>query len=425
MPSTSPKNSKRSPMSGSRTKTSIDHIYCNSTLTLQDVKDITWLALRGKLNTPTEKVDGSNLYVTYDGHAVYVARRKQDIIDGGLDSSRINELYKDHPKVRDAFLHAMETVELAIKRLLPRFIGHLTEDVFANGDRWLSIEVVYPNLDHIIAYDKNCVIVHRTPTLFFYDGEVVVEDSNMSALNLLLNMLYDEEERSFDMFQVENGWFFSGPLIAELTDLGEELASSYTDGLDAAMRIVGATNDDTIKDFIIACATNTIKKTIVNDEAVARKVAERFAGFPGGPNVRALKKLFEEKGYDPNVIDELRANQNDVARMFRATLELFVHAVALEVLSHVKPSLKSNVDSVKRTLLKVIERLTAAPRGTIVALTRQLEKLGPIEGIVPLEGIVFFYNGHQYKLTGNFAPANQIMNIYRRAVREGYVQALA
>ena len=44
-------------------------------------------------------------------------------------------------------------------------------------------------------------------------------------------------------------------------------------------------------------------------------------------------------------------------------------------------------------------------------MTQQLNKINSIGGfktIVPSEGIVFIYKGNTYKLTGAFAPINQI-----------------
>jgi hypothetical protein len=38
--------------------------------------------------------------------------------------------------------------------------------------------------------------------------------------------------------------------------------------------------------------------------------------------------------------------------------------------------------------------------------------LGGFDKIVPNEGIVFVYGGNTYKLTGAFAPLNQILGIF-------------
>jgi hypothetical protein len=40
---------------------------------------------------------------------------------------------------------------------------------------------------------------------------------------------------------------------------------------------------------------------------------------------------------------------------------------------------------------------------------KRLEKIGGFNAILPTEGIVFKYNGKLYKLTGAFAPLNQII----------------
>ena len=39
----------------------------------------------------------------------------------------------------------------------------------------------------------------------------------------------------------------------------------------------------------------------------------------------------------------------------------------------------------------------------------RIKKLGGFKKIVPVEGIVFTYGGETYKLTGAFAPVNQIL----------------
>jgi hypothetical protein len=51
----------------------------------------------------------------------------------------------------------------------------------------------------------------------------------------------------------------------------------------------------------------------------------------------------------------------------------------------------------------------------IAKLEMELTRLASIGGkdkIVPNEGIVFVYKGNTYKLTGTFAPLNQILGIF-------------
>ena len=42
---------------------------------------------------------------------------------------------------------------------------------------------------------------------------------------------------------------------------------------------------------------------------------------------------------------------------------------------------------------------------------KKLEKLGGFDTIVPIEGIVFVFKGKTYKLTGLFAPVNQLLGL--------------
>jgi hypothetical protein len=42
---------------------------------------------------------------------------------------------------------------------------------------------------------------------------------------------------------------------------------------------------------------------------------------------------------------------------------------------------------------------------------KRIEDLGGFEKLVPAEGIVFMYKGKTYKLTGLFAPINQLLGI--------------
>jgi hypothetical protein len=45
---------------------------------------------------------------------------------------------------------------------------------------------------------------------------------------------------------------------------------------------------------------------------------------------------------------------------------------------------------------------------------QRLKSIGGKDKIVPNEGIVFVYNGSTFKLTGTFAPVNQLLGIFMR-----------
>jgi len=77
------------------------------------------------------------------------------------------------------------------------------------------------------------------------------------------------------------------------------------------------------------------------------------------------------------------------------------------------------VRQIKKDLMSLIKDLqTSDNPDTLKKLETQLkkiERMGGFDTIVPIEGIVFTYGGNTYKLTGSFAPVNQILGVLKYA----------
>jgi len=99
--------------------------------------------------------------------------------------------------------------------------------------------------------------------------------------------------------------------------------------------------------------------------------------------------------------------------------EIFL-GVGADVLSFMTSVLTANPDSAKRQMVARLESTIQQVKASgdpkkIAKLKLELERLkalGGFDKIVPNEGIVFVYNGNTYKLTGAFAPLNQILGIF-------------
>ena len=108
--------------------------------------------------------------------------------------------------------------------------------------------------------------------------------------------------------------------------------------------------------------------------------------------------------------------QKDNIRPFE---EIFL-GVGADVLSFMGSVLTANPDAAVRSMKDKLKSVSAQVRtagnpAQIDKLKKELARLqsiGGIDKIVPNEGIVFVYKGNTYKLTGTFAPLNQILGIF-------------
>ncbi len=108
-----------------------------------------------------------------------------------------------------------------------------------------------------------------------------------------------------------------------------------------------------------------------------------------------------------------------IAAITHAHEELFL-GVGADVLEFVGSVLTVHPDNAIRAMKSKLKSVAAQVRNSgspaqIQKLKTELERLnqlGGIEKIVANEGLVFVYNGKTYKLTGTFAPLNQILGIF-------------
>ena len=101
-------------------------------------------------------------------------------------------------------------------------------------------------------------------------------------------------------------------------------------------------------------------------------------------------------------------------------MNIGIIGVGAEVLSFMSSVLTANPDSAKRAMVARLEQTikdveAKGDEKQVQKLKLELQRLqdlGGFEKIVPNEGIVFVYGGNTMKLTGAFAPLNQILGIF-------------
>ena len=78
---------------------------------------------------------------------------------------------------------------------------------------------------------------------------------------------------------------------------------------------------------------------------------------------------------------------------------------------------EGQIEAIKVELDKAIKGVRSkgsdSEKARLEAQLKKFEAIGGMDAVLPTEGIVFQYKGKTYKLTGGFAPINQILGIFK------------
>jgi len=118
-------------------------------------------------------------------------------------------------------------------------------------------------------------------------------------------------------------------------------------------------------------------------------------------------------------VDELVKAAGNLKKAAISPVEEIVHDFSVEMLKGLESAFildnKAEVGRLRAELQKAIEAIEASGSDEAMAiLQKQMSKLKSIEGVsTAAEGFVFDYDGVTYKFTGNFAPMNQLLGLFK------------
>ena len=217
--------------------------------------------------------------------------------------------------------------------------------------------------------------------------------------------------------KVQKNFSVIGPKILKVKphqDFSQK-QSYFLNKLSKLMKPYNMTDTSTFAEYHQAWWEEYVDKNIKGiDNKIKMGLVKRWAFFD--KSFRLDKKNFtdEEMLSKVKTIDKQK-HQAQVKKNMLPFEKLFFELGA-EVLKNVENFLAANPDKAVQNIRKqVAAAIKHVRKGgdlkNINKLKAQLEKIQGIGGfktIVPSEGLVFIYKGKTYKLTGAFAPINQI-----------------
>jgi len=392
------------------------HPFEDMGLTFGDLKEMFRLGLSGDISvegSPTEKLDGQNLFVTFRDGNLYAARNKGDIKSGGMDYKSIQTKFAGRGEIEKAFTYAFSDLETAIQALTPKQQGM----IFKDGKAWMNLEVMYPGSANVINYDGAYIVFHGV-SLYNDSGEKEKDyPTYATILAGMIKQVNANTQRTFSITKPKT-------LTIGMSQNFSGRLNYYLNKITSLQNKMRCTDKDTLGMWHQRWWEKYITKNVKDiggtiDDSELQGLVKRWAfydkSFALNPkNIKDSKVLDWAKNLDKTKVStQVKNNMKPFESLvLRFGAEVLQNVSDVMALNPEKTSerIKQDVESAIKTLsnstnvedLKVLD-----------TQLRRIKAAGGINKIAPLEGIVFNFNGKTYKLTGAFAPINQLLGYFK------------
>jgi hypothetical protein len=378
-------------------------------LTFGDLKQIVVRALNGDLELAREKTDGQALAISWVNGRLVAARNKSHLKDKGVGAMTIGQVadkFAGRGGLTDAYNFAMQDLSKAIAALSePQ-----RKKVFKDGSSFMNLEVIYPTSVNVIPYNQPLLVFHGT---FDYDMAGTIIGQNQDAAKVLGGMIKQVNAH------VQSKYTIQGPPMQTLpkTEHLSKLQGKYLGMISKLQSEFGLADSDGVADYHQAWWTNFVEKGAKKLDAQQKiGLIKRWAFLDKSFRIGDIKD------------DKIRAwaeqtdkqDQQKISKQNLMKFEEIFLGVGADVLSFMTSVLTANpaeaTKQMKAKLQSTISQVKASGDPKKIAKLKlelsRMQALGGFDKIVPNEGLVFVYGGNTYKLTGAFAPLNQILGIF-------------
>ena len=413
----------------------MNHPYDAYGLTFNDMKEIVSRALEGRLDIEqevTEKTDGQNIQVTWKNGEPGFARGVKTIRNPMTTSEIISSFEEKYQKIVDesgvdaaegyksvveAYTETAADLTSALSKLSPRTL----QSIFKNGRVFANMEIIYPATKNIIAYETAVLQFHN---LVEYDESGKVVQTDLAGGTTLQKVIQDANAH------LQKTFSFIPPnkmKLGQIEDF-EDKQNAFFAEIDSLKNQFGLKETDTVSEYHKAWWKNIIQEKAdqlgydINDEII-ELLTYRWAFGDKSTSITKIKKLIDNDQF----AEWVSAFDKKDFKLYRKQniqpFESIFLRLGAVVLKNIKNYLAANpnaaVQDIKRSIANLTKQLQTSDNiETIKKLETELKKIEQIGGfdtIVPIEGIVFTYGGNTYKLTGSFAPVNQILGVLKYA----------
>ena len=387
------------------------HLYDNGELTFAKIKEIFTAASNGELEG-TEKTDGQNLFISYsvkNGNA-RAARNKGNIKQGGLTAQELASKFEGRGGLTEAFVESFETFERAVRSLDPQ----TQLEIFGNdADIYYNAEIMDPRSPNVVNYDTKSLVIHQVGHGEYDKSTGNKTDRDVSANAKVLQSALETMQQA----TAEDDYTVQINAVRQLEALEDDVAlQDAFDSIESLLAATGLSEKATINEYMIARLAPHVQNTVPGvGEDIHNLILKRLmkAGVKFTQVVKGLDKENKE------TIRALIKDEKNLLKAAIAPLEVIIHDFSVEMLRGLQSAfILDNDKEIQRLRGEVKTAIDAIGgsnhEGALTLLKKQMEKLKDLENVsTASEGFVFDYDGQTYKFTGNFAPINQILGLFK------------
>jgi len=387
------------------------HLYDNRDLTFNKMAEILQKAAKGEL-VGTEKTDGYNIFLGYVDGQPRAARNKGDMSRGGMTfDDLINREFRGGEESKRAYVTAFNAYVSALESLSEKEKAQIFGP---NGEIFYNTEIQGPVAPNVVNYDENVVNIHRMGHKKYNKEdnslEVVANEKQSAFLDSVIDKF--EEATADESFSVRRTAFLT---LNKITD-----EAFVQETLDRIQR-TGYSGNMTLNDYLRDKLTPFTAKSLpeLDDERVELLV-RRMLGDKTAPTTSQITKGMDRETRAK--VSAFNKNSKILSKKLIEPIEMAIHDFAVELLRGLKSSYildnQAEVERLKKeteTAIRAIQDYEGPEQeGAQDILVRQLTKLKHHDNIdTVVEGFVFQYDGQMYKFTGNFAPMNQLLGLFK------------
>jgi len=393
------------------------HLHEDKSMTFSDMIKIIDLSLSGELTREevTEKVDGQNLFGSIIDGQLRLARNKTTIKNRGAQSMTIKDMankWKDKPDIATAFVEGARTLEGVLLKLPKKDL----QRIFGNGKRWINFEVIWAINKNVIDYDRDVIVMHNV--------QLVDDNGNNSGIDADAQKLLFAKVQQFNSIHKSNVIPPTMMRIKRAENFGTK-KKYFISKLAEFKSRQNSSNGDTLEDWVnsfwkkkISLLEKEFGKKL--QQSVKSNIINRLTNFDSSYSLNQIKR---DIGYEPlySAIKKLDDDKAKLSKDATMPLELLFLELGVEVLQNIEKFLTANpdktLDGLRREISTKISQIGSSNNIDDLEKMREslkkIQAIGGLEKLVPSEGIVFKFNGKVYKMTGLYAPINQILGLGR------------